>query len=247
MYKFSASFFLALLLAGTAVPALAQQQDASGGLLPPEYGYLSATLGAVSDYRFRGISQTDEDPALQASLDWAHGSGFYLGAWGSNVDFFDADVEVDLYGGYTFSHNGYDFDLGGIYYWYPGADDGLDYDFVEAKATVGRDFGFADAKIGVNYSPDYFAGSGDALYTYTNATVPVMDTGFSVLGSAGYQWIDDEAAFGAPDYADWSLGVGYQLYGFDLALKYADTNLGDSDCPDLCDATAIFSVSRTFN
>ncbi len=230
----------------TATPAFAQQQD-NNSLLPDGYGQLIATLGAVSDYRFRGISQTDEDPALQGSVDWAHENGIYLGLWGSNVDFFDADVEVDAYGGYTFSHKGYDFDLGGIYYWYPGADGSLDYDYIEAKAAVGRDFGPASAQIGLYYSPDYFASSGSALYASFGAEAPVMDTGFSILGSAGYQWIDDEAAFGNPDYADWSLGVGYELYGFDLSLKYADTDIDDNRCPDLCDATAIFTVSRTFN
>jgi uncharacterized protein (TIGR02001 family) len=246
MRKISTAAFAAFLLAGAAMPASAQQQD-NNSLLPPGYGQLSATLGVTSDYRFRGISQTDENPALQGSLDWAHDSGVYLGTWASNVDLYDANAEIDLYGGYTFNHNGYDFDLGGIYYWYPGADDSLDYDFFEVKAAVGRDFGPVNAKAAINYSPDYFASSGDAIYTSVNATAPIMDTGFSVLGGAGYQWIDDETAFGAPDYADWSVGVGYTLYGFDLSLKYADTNISDSRCPDLCDATALFSVSRTFN
>jgi acetyl esterase/lipase len=65
---------------------------------------LSGTLTAVSDYDFRGVTQSAQDPALQGSIDWAADSGLYLGAWASNIDFgdsFDADIEVDLYGGFT--------------------------------------------------------------------------------------------------------------------------------------------------
>lgn len=243
MRKLSAALILASVV-GFAGPAIADTQNT---ILPPGWGHLSATLGATTDYRFRGISQTGSDPALQGSIDWAHDNGLYLGVWGSNVDLPDAHAEIDTYGGYTFSSNGYNFDLGGIYYWYPGSADSLDYDYFEVKAAANRDFGFANATLGLNYSPDYFGGSGDATYASTAVDVPVMDTGFTVKGTAGYQWIDDEAKFGTGDYADWSLGVGYTLYGFDLALKYQDTNISKNDCDDDCDATAIFSVSRSFN
>ena len=102
----------AAILSTTAMPAFAQQQDK--GLLPPGWGDLSANLGVYSDYRFRGISQTDEGPALQGSLDWSHDSGVYLGTWASNVDFADADVEVDLYGGYAFDYGPYNIDIEAI-------------------------------------------------------------------------------------------------------------------------------------
>lgn len=245
MRKVSAALVIASIV-GFAGPAHAQEQQGNG-LLPQGWGNLSATLGAVSDYRFRGISQTDENPAVQGSIDWAHDSGFYLGLWGSNVDFFDANVEIDAYGGYTFASHGFDFDLGALYYWYPDADESLDYDYAEAKAAVRRDFGFASGNASISFSPDNFASSGPATYVSAGVDVPVMDTGFTVTGAAGHQWIDDEVAFGAPDYTDWSLGASYTLYGFDLGLQYVDTNISDRRCNDLCDATAIFSVSRSFN
>ena len=68
------------------------------------HAQLSGTVTAVSDYNLRGITQTADDPALQGSIDWAADSGLYLGAWASNIDFgnsFDADIEVDLYAGFT--------------------------------------------------------------------------------------------------------------------------------------------------
>jgi hypothetical protein len=64
---------------------------------------VTGTVTVVSDYDFRGITQSAQDPALQGSIDYAHDSGFYIGAWASNIDFgdeFDADVEVDVYAGF---------------------------------------------------------------------------------------------------------------------------------------------------
>jgi uncharacterized protein (TIGR02001 family) len=64
---------------------------------------ITGTVTAVSDYDFRGITQTAQDPALQGSIDYAHDSGFYIGAWASNVDFGDCcdeNIEVDLYTGF---------------------------------------------------------------------------------------------------------------------------------------------------
>lgn len=237
--------FAAMLLSTSALPAFAQQEDK--GLLPPGWGTLSANVGVVSDYRYRGISYSDEHPALQGNLDWTHDSGVYLGTWASSVDFTDADAEIDLYGGYAFDQGPYNVDVGLIGYYFPGAADSRDYDYYEGKLAVSRSFGQVNTTGALNYSPDYFAGSGDALYASFGADAPVLDTGFKVQGHAGYQWIDDELAYGASDYADWSVGVSYDLYGFDLGLKYTDTNIANRFCPDNCDATAIFSVSRSFN
>src|SRR5512145_662138 len=86
---------------------------------------LSGTVTAVSDYDFRGITQSAQDPALQASLDYASDAGFYLGIWGSNIDFgneFDSDIEVDLYGGFS-GGDEVTWDVGLVYYTYPGESD----------------------------------------------------------------------------------------------------------------------------
>src|SRR5678815_1493192 len=79
---------------------------------------VTGTVTVVSDYDFRGITQTAQDPALQGSIDWTGESGFYLGAWGSNVDFgddVDVDVEVDLYGGFRGGED-ITWDVGIVYY-----------------------------------------------------------------------------------------------------------------------------------
>ena len=110
----TASMLLGAAIVGTsAVPRAAQAQA------------LSANVGVVSDYRFRGVSQSFRRPALQGGVDWAHDSGFYLGTWASTVDDdFLTDthgIEWDIYGGYKFPVGaGWTLDVGLLQYLYPG-------------------------------------------------------------------------------------------------------------------------------
>lgn len=215
---------------------------------------LSANVGFVTEYSFRGIAQSDEGPAIQGGFDVIHDSGFYAGVWGSNVNFNDGDearLEVDVYGGYNGSFKGLSYDIGLIYYAYPGADSSLNYDFVEGAVAVGYDFDVLSASASVNYSPEYFGDSGDALYFATAVDVP-LPADLTLSAHVGYQTLDDEAAFfGTPSpensYLDWSIGLGYNLAGFDLSLQYIDTDLDEpSECSDGCDARVIFGISRSF-
>ena len=136
---------LAVLLLTGATPGLAQAPDGNAGLTddrgdasaaaPAEedssWGKIAGTVALTSDYMFRGISQTDNDPAVQGSLEYSYNTGFYnitpyLGFWGSNVDFNDggdAHVELDTTFGFRgdLLDTGVSWDLGGIYYAYPGA------------------------------------------------------------------------------------------------------------------------------
>lgn len=212
-------------------------------------GNFTANVGFTTEYSFRGLQQSDEGPAVQGGIDYSHESGFYAGVWGSNVDFNDGDqatLEADLYAGFTGETGGLTWDVGGIYYAYPGADTAREYDFFEIAASVGHDFGFASASAAVNYSPDFYNESGDAWYTALYADVP-LPYDFKLSGSLGHQTIDNNTAFGFKDYTDWSLGLGYNLEGFDLALKYVDTSLDEpGECADGCDSRVIFSVTKAF-
>ena len=214
-------------------------------------GDFSTTIGFVSEYSFRGISQSDEHPALQGSIDWSHDSGFYAGIWGSNVDFNDGDeasVETDLYAGYSGEFSGFAYDIGALYYLYPGADSDLDYDYWEAAFSLGYDFDVASVSGAINYSPDNFASTGDATYVAGYVDVPLTflpyDTKLS--GSVGHQWIEDNAGFGVPDYTDWGIGLSSNIEGFDIGLRYIDTNLDEpNECADGCAERVIFSISKT--
>src|SRR5690606_3470886 len=86
----------------------------------PEHSF-SGNFTVATDYRFRGISQTDKEPALQGGFDYEHSSGFYAGNWNSNIDFAKS-IEMDFYTGYKWAINdNFGMDVGALYYYYPGA------------------------------------------------------------------------------------------------------------------------------
>lgn len=234
------------LLAAISGSILTAAPAAFAGDIPGEF---SGNVGFVSEYSFRGLQQSDEHPAVQGGFDYTHDSGFYAGVWGSNVDFNDGDeatVEVDLYAGLSGETSGITWDVGALYYAYPGANTPRDYDYYEFAASIGHDFGFASASAAVNYSPDNFNETGSAWYTAAYVDVP-LPYDFKASGSIGHQTINDNANFGVPDYTDWSLGLGYSYEGFDFGLKYVDTNLDEpTECADGCEERVIFSISRSF-
>jgi len=115
------SLATAILAALCAAGAAHAEEAASGGLLAPEN--FSSKVALTSDYRVRGISNSD-GPAIQGSLDWSY-NGFFVGAWASNTEFSDSNIEIDYYGGYGWAWAGLDFTVQGIYYTFPGEDSTL--------------------------------------------------------------------------------------------------------------------------
>jgi uncharacterized protein (TIGR02001 family) len=208
---------------------------------------LSGTAGVYSDYNWRGISQTSQDPALQGSIDYAHDSGFYLGAWGSNVDFGDCcdeNVEIDIYTGFRFGET-VTWDLGLVYYTYPGADDldfpeiyvGVGYEWLSGKISYSNDFG--------NYDESAFYYEANAAYE--------LPANFGINAHLGFSDGDGiEAAYGQDNYFDWAVGVTYDWSHFTFGLKYADGSdleTLDGTLPDdvsNSEGVAIFSVSTAF-
>jgi uncharacterized protein (TIGR02001 family) len=207
---------------------------------------LTGTVTAVSDYNWRGITQTSQDPALQGSIDFSMENGFYVGAWASNVDFGDCcdeEVEVDLYAGFS-GGDVVTWDVGFQYYWYPGADD---LDFPEVYAGLG--YKWFETKLW--YSSDFANYSEQAWYLEGNAAYE-LPANFGLEAHIGYSTGDGiEEAYGQDDYFDWSVGVTYSLSHFDLGLKYADgsdleTLDGTPDDISSSEGVVIFSVSTTF-
>jgi uncharacterized protein (TIGR02001 family) len=227
---------------------------AAGSLLalsPLASAEFSGNVALTTDYVWRGMSQTDEQPAIQGGFDYNHDSGFYVGTWASNVDFDDGDqahIEIDLYAGFggEFS-NGLSWDAGAIYYAYPGVDDNRDYDYWEAYGSLGYDFGPVAVTGGLNYSPNFFGDSDDAIWYYGEAEVPLpMD--FTVSAHLGHQDVDDNTAWGTPDWTEWKLAIGKSWNGFDFELAYTDTDLDDNECfggTELCQGRAVFTVARS--
>ncbi|HYC99271.1 TorF family putative porin [Brevundimonas sp.] len=194
-------------------------------------------VGVVSDYVFRGFSQTDEDPALQAGVDLTAGS-FYAGAWASNVDFGDeTDAEVDFYGGYRTEAAGFALDVGAVVYIYPSAPAVSDYDYVELKAAASRAIGPVTAGAVVFWSPNFFGVDDEATYVEGNIAYTPADR-WTLTAAVGHQALDVN-----DDYTTWNVGVAYALTDY-LAVdaRFHDT---DVDGP-LSDDRVTVGLKATF-
>jgi uncharacterized protein (TIGR02001 family) len=209
---------------------------------------VSSTWTLTNDYDFRGNTQSAKDPAIQGSIDFAADNGWYIGAWGSNVDFgpgVDVDLEIDAYTGFAgTSEGGLGYDVGIVYYGYP--DEG-DFDYIEGYGSISKDW----FKGKLWYSPDFggdsTSGDTSAFYAEVNGTFPLPQN-FSVLAHVGYSWGDYWDDVFGDKQTDYSIGVGYTISHFNLALKYVDT---DSDTVVTSDAfnnegRVIFTFATTF-
>lgn len=180
---------------------------------------LGSTITLTSDYDFRGITQTALKPALQASLDFSHGSGFYASAWASNVDFgktAKANAELDLIAGFkgNFSESlGYD--VGVIRYSYLPSGDDVAFNEIYAGVTL-------QAVSFKYWYSNSFSNVGDAAsYLEGNATIPLpAEFGLALHAghSAGKYWDKSNGS----GYSDFSIGFSKTYGKFTATLKYVD-------------------------
>eukprot|EP00042_Codosiga_hollandica_P006520 m.15927 g.15927 ORF g.15927 m.15927 type:complete len:244 (-) comp27169_c1_seq1:523-1254(-) len=197
---------LALALSA-ALPAFAADE-------PAPADPLSFNVGVVSEYRYRGISQSRLKPALQGGIDYAAPNGFYVGTWASTIKWIkdaggDSEVEIDVYGGYkTEISPGLTLDVGVLQYLYPsnklnpsantleiyGA---LTYGPVTAKYSHGTTnlFGFADSK-------------GSSYFDVT-ANFDLGD-GMTLSPHVGHQTVKHNSA---ASYTDYSLTLAKDFSG----------------------------------
>lgn len=176
--------------------------------------------GVVSDYVFRGFSQSNEDSAVQGGVDVTIDS-FYVGAWASQVDFGDTtDFEVDLYGGYRTEAAGVALDFGFVAYLYTDTPDATDYDYVELKAGASRAFGPVTVGGVVFWSPDFFGVDEEATYIEGNIAFVPADK-WTLSAALGHQSLDV-----SDDYTTWNAGVGYALAeNLAVDVRYYDTDV----------------------
>ena len=205
---------------------------------------VSGNITLTNDYVFRGYTQANEDPAIQGGLDWDSGAGFYAGVWGSSVNFRDSDeasTEFDFYTGFKGEVESFSYDIGFIYYLYPGANTSLNYNFWEVYSNAGYDFGPAAISVGLAYTSDNFADTGNGVYLQSGVSLPIGEV-FSI--NANLNYYDVEISFGE-DYLDWSIGGKLSTQWFDADLNYIDTDIS-TGCSGICDGRIIFSISRSF-
>jgi uncharacterized protein (TIGR02001 family) len=214
-------------------PVMAQDDEAEG---PAPTWEVDGEVAAFSDYRFRGISLSSKNPELTVDFSLSHESGFYAGVWGSNVELGEGqtELEVDLYAGFAKDLSGLSFDVGALYYAYPG---NAEFDYVELVSSVGTTVGPAEVTVGVAYAPSQGAlDHDDNTYVYISGDVPIGETPFSIHGTFGLE----NGAF-ADNKKDWLAGVSMDIgSGITATLDYVDSARSFSSAGD---PTAVLSVA----
>jgi uncharacterized protein (TIGR02001 family) len=243
---------------------------------------LTANVGLFSEYIFRGITQTAEDPAVQGGFDYGHSSGFYVGTWASNVSWLrdfgaynTSSLEWDFYGGFkrNFGSTDFYFDVGTIYYYYPGNRNPgfFDADTWELYAGVGWKW----LGLKLSYSlQDYFGArptgqkTDGTWYLDFFANYPIGETGFAVNGHFGILDVKNDGNEdidpttgnfvngGKASYEDWKIGVSYTvpsgvLKNLEAGLYYTDSNAKARFYTDLnglntADDAFVLYVKKTF-
>lgn len=217
MQTLSKAVLLAMMATVWAAPAFAEEEEDEGGF--------SANIGFVSDYTFRGISQTNEDPALQGGVDYGWANGLYVGAWGSNVDFEPGDgtnLEVDTYIGWAADLNDQvALDLQFVRYWYPGGESDYEYNEFIANLTLAEAITFT-----LGYSNDAFGSDETGIYYGVSGSYGLPWYELSLNGSFGYYDLDDVLG---DSYNDYSIGLSKEFGPVEGALTYIDTDNNGED------------------
>ncbi|MCE2917286.1 MAG: TorF family putative porin [Rubrivivax sp.] len=190
---------VAVALSSLALPQVAQAD-------------VAFNIGAVSDYRYRGISQSRLKPAVQGGLDWSHASGFYLGAWASTIKWIEdaggkADYELDLYGGWKGEvTKGLTLDVGLLAYQYPGHKAVVSPNTTEVYGALS--FGPATLKYSHSTTNLFgFSNSKNSSYIDLSASFTPMD-GLTLTPHVGYQKVAKNGDF---SYTDYSLTAAYEV------------------------------------
>lgn len=248
---------VAVLGALSAMPVLAA--DAPASSFTP-----SANVGIVSNYLYRGISQTGANPALQGGFDLAHTSGAYVGVWGSSISWLsdagvasNAGTEFDTYIGYKGTAGDVGYDVGYLRYNYPGT-----YGTGVAKADTDEIYGAVTYSIltaKVSYSLGDTFGITKAqgtTYMELNVSYPVAESGYTLGAHYGMQAYKGETADAAKaagndlTYADYKLSVSKDFSGYVVGLAYSSTNAVESAytvlTKNLGKSATVFSLSRAF-
>lgn len=223
-----------------AGPALAQEEA------PPKPITVSGSVALVTDYRFRGVSQTDKQAAIQGGLTATHESGFYASLWGSNLagwgQFGGANMELDVIGGYKKSFGGTTVDVGLTWYMYPGGSDKTD--FAEPYVKIGHTLGPVSALIGVAYAPEQQAlgnwsntpesrigDKEDNLYVWGDASAGLPGTPLTVKGHVGYSsgnpGLGPNGTSVTPtgSYVDYLVGADLVLSPVTLGIAFVGTDI----------------------
>jgi len=202
----------------------------------------SSTITLANDYLFNGVSQTDESPAIQGSIDWSGNSGWYAGGWASNVDFGDdTNIEADVYVGYyTAINDAVNLDAGIAHYTYRGAGYSSDGNYSEVYTK----WNFGAIDLNFWYAPDYFGTGAGHYIVMLNHTFTINDDLSILVGvdrSASLDADKWEWEAGDNNYIHWQVTSNFSASGFDFSLGVQGTDLDTYG-----DTAVLLTVARTF-
>jgi uncharacterized protein (TIGR02001 family) len=213
---------------------------------------VSANINVTDDYIYRGISNSDNDPAIQGGIDYFNDAGLYAGIWATSMDFQYPDgepgYEFDMYGGITGEIANTSWDIGFLRFTYPNGASKYQLDSHEFHLGLSRSFEQFTAATKYHYSPDY-SGAGNSHYLEAKIDVALpYDLNFTL--HAGHQRFENNTWYGLPDYTDWRVAVGRDIAGFNVELGWTDTNVSDQQAcfggTTWCQSTVNINIRRDF-
>lgn len=208
----------------TTAPAAAPAPPAA----PAPDWVVAYNAGVQTDYIFRGLSQTNSNPSVFAGIDATYKGVFYLGAWTSNVNFktlagdTSTSEEVDLYGGWRPSTDGYNFDFGVQYYGYLDQPSRSKVDYTEIYAKVSKTYGAFTPGAAIYYSNQYSYHSGKGYYAELNGSF-TLDPEWTMSGAVGHAEYSDLVS--AASYNTWNVGLTWAFMPhLGVDVRYYDTD-----------------------
>ncbi len=211
-------------------------------------GSISANVALTSDYYFRGLSQSNNNGAIQGGFDWAHNSGVYAGIWASNVSFGSTNIEADTYLGFKNEFSGFGYDLGWIKYNYndtSGSNDPQEF-------YINLSYSFLSA--GYAYSPDWFGTDEKSNYAYLGFEYSLpAEIGISASVGKSFGGAYKRSYGQNIEYVDYKIGINKDFAGINFELSYADNDLDSGKCASYgytnkqCDGQIILSASKSID
>ena len=213
---------------------------------------VTGSAALTSDYLFRGVSQTSNNAAVQGAMTFTHESGVYASLWGSSIASSAGGLELDTLFGYGGKAGEVAYDVGFMRYNYPGLNDNtaaFEADYNEIYASIST----MGAKVGFNYSPDYFFESDKFMYLYASYGTEVAGVGLSA--SVGINKFDSAMMMsqalgttGSDDsYMDYKVAASKAIGGVTIEGAYIGSDIDDMECgAGLCEGRFVLTATKGF-
>ena len=248
------------VLSALSLPTLSHAEDAVAATTASPHTF-TYNVGLYSQYIFRGLTQTNKDPAVQGGADYTHSSGFYAGAWASNISWLkdsnaynSSSLELDLYGGYanTISDTGVGYNIGLLQYVYPGDVVPGNKKAETTEVSGSLSYKWLAAKLSVVASDGAFGlrNADGSWYAELNGNFPMLDSGITANLHLGRQEFSGQGS-NAFDYTDWKIGATKSWSnGVNLGAYYTDTTAKNASytflAKNIGDSAFTVFVQKTF-